>query len=138
MMGPSESAREFVIVHRAQELDFSHGPTTRPRFQRDTQMLPHGDDLLDGATTATGKDGIGRTAETFKFGEGPRRATTAFRSGCSHIWHELFLPFILARRIVPAQIQNVCRLTPIKDRTAGGQFCSFRALRLPSSPQQGT
>jgi hypothetical protein len=53
-------------------------------------MLAHRDDFFDGAPTAASKDGIGRMAELFKFGESPRRASAALGSDCSHVWQELF------------------------------------------------
>ena len=97
VLGASQAAGQFMIVHRAEKLDFAHGPASGPRFERDAQLLAHRDDFFDGAAPASREDGIGRFAEAFQFGKGPMRTSAALESDFCGSSHELF-PLISCRR----------------------------------------
>ena len=68
----SEPPREFQIGEAAKHSDFAGCPAAGRRWQVDASALALGDDFFDGASGAVGEDGVGRFAESFQFGRGPR------------------------------------------------------------------
>src|SRR5690349_16311491 len=71
MFGTAKAASDFAIVHRPEEPDFPCGPAPWTGWQRNSQTLAFGNDVLDEPASASRKDGVGNFAKMLHFGRRP-------------------------------------------------------------------
>jgi len=81
IVAAAKAAGEFRVIVPAQHFDFARRPASWLRFHRNAAVFAHGDDFLDGATSAAGEDGVWHFAELFKLGQPPSGSTAASDSG---------------------------------------------------------
>lgn len=67
----TKAAGQFAIIETAQEPNLSRRPAARRRGQADAQAFALGNNFMDGASGAAGKDRVGHFAELLQFSQRP-------------------------------------------------------------------